>query len=67
MFRPVSEDEQRCHACRAVIDGEPAGRGYILFVRGDRPHVERPPLCADCAHAIGIAALIRAEWEEEEG
>ncbi|MCZ7680521.1 MAG: hypothetical protein M5U28_17860 [Sandaracinaceae bacterium] len=58
---------QRCHACDADIDGEPASRGYLLFQRGDRPHVERPPLCERCAHAIGMTALFRFWMEEDEG
>ena len=53
-----------CHACDAPIDGEPAGRGLLVFPRGDDLEVEEPALCARCAHAIGIVALWR--WEEEE-
>ena len=61
------ERELRCHACDAAIEGEPAGHGFLLFPRGDRPHVDRPPLCERCAHAIGITALWRFSVEEEEG
>jgi hypothetical protein len=28
---------------------------------------EEPPLCASCAHAIGMTALFRFEAEEDEG
>lgn len=59
--------EQRCHACDTPIVGEPAGRGFLLFLRGDRHEVERPPLCERCAHAIGMTALWRFWMEEDEG
>lgn len=57
----------RCHACNATIDGEPAGHGFILFVRGDKALRDRPPLCERCAHAIGMTAMLRFLEEEEEG
>lgn len=60
-------EKERCHACDTPIEGEPAGHGFLLFVRGDRPRVERPPLCERCAHAIGITALHRFWAEEDEG
>jgi hypothetical protein len=53
-----------CHACNTPIHGEPAGSGLLVFPRGDRVHYEEPPLCAQCAHAIGVTALWR--WAEEE-
>lgn len=53
-----------CHACDAPIEGEPAGHGLLVFPRGDGIHYEQPPLCPECAHAIGITALWR--WVEEE-
>lgn len=56
--------EVRCHACDSSIEGEPAGHGFLVFVRGDRPRVERPPLCERCAHAIGIT--VSRYWAEEE-
>lgn len=59
-------DEARCHACDATIDGEPAGHGLLLFVRGDAIEREEPPLCEACGLAIGMTAL----WnflDEEEG
>ena len=56
----------RCDACDAAIDGEPAGHGLLLFVRGDAIEREEPPLCEACGLAIGMTAL----WsflDEEEG
>jgi len=61
------ESELTCHACNTPIEGEPAGRGLMVFVRGDRVEYEEPPLCERCAHAISMAALYRWEIEEEEG
>lgn len=56
-----------CDACGAEINGEPAGRGLLLFPRGDDVLREEPPLCERCAHAISMAALARWEMEEEDG
>ncbi len=56
-----------CDACGAEIEGEPAGRGLLLFVRGDHLLREEPPLCDRCAHAIGMTALQRWEMEEDDG
>lgn len=56
-----------CDACGGEIDGEPAGSGLLLWVRGDNVEHEEPPLCAKCAHAIGMTALLRWEMEEDDG
>jgi hypothetical protein len=56
-----------CDACGAPITGEVAGRGLLLFPRGDGVAREEPPLCDSCALAIGITALWRFAEEEEEG
>lgn len=56
-----------CDACRATIGGEPAGRGLLLFVRGDDVEYEEPPLCASCALAVSVTALWRFAAQEEEG
>jgi hypothetical protein len=60
-------DRPTCHACDTPIEGEPAGHGFLLFPRGERPKIERPPLCERCADAIGITALWRYWLEEDEG
>ena len=61
------ESELTCHACNTPIEGEPAGRGLMVFVRGDRVEYEEPPLCERCALAISMTALDRIFFEEEEG
>ena len=53
-----------CDACGQAIEGEPSGKGLLVFPRGDTVHYEEPPLCARCAHAIAWTALWR--WAEEE-
>lgn len=63
----MNDDRPICHACDTPIEGEPASRGFLLFLRGDRTHIERPPLCERCAHAIGITAMWRYWLEEDEG
>ncbi|MDW8361135.1 MAG: hypothetical protein RMK74_01940 [Myxococcales bacterium] len=57
----------RCDACDAPIEGEPAGHGLLVFVRGDRVEREEPPLCERCAAAVTWAALGRIAVEEEDG
>lgn len=57
-----------CDACDKPLEGEPDGRGLLMWSRGDELRFEEPALCAKCAMAIGITAL--ATWsadEEEEG
>lgn len=65
-MRP-SDRPLRCDACGAAIPGEPAGRGLLLFPRGDEVLREEPPLCEACALAIGVTALHRFVEEEDEG
>lgn len=64
---PKRSPSERCDACGAEIRGEPAGRGLLLFVRGDDVVREEPPLCERCALAINLTALHRFIEEEEEG
>jgi len=61
---PPAPEEPVCDACDRRIEGEPGGRGYYVWARGEEVRRETPPLCASCAQAIGIAAL--AMWELEE-
>ena len=63
----LSEPLLTCHACDAEIEGEPAGHGLLLFVRGDDVTREEPPLCERCALAVSMTALDRIFFEEEEG
>jgi hypothetical protein len=65
---PVVDDTAvRCNACDVELEGEPAGHGLLVFVRGDDVVREEPPLCERCALAIGITALWGFADEEEEG
>ena len=58
-----------CDICSEPIDpaDDFAGKGTFLSVRGDEVRYEDVPLCATCATAIGMNALLRAEIEEDEG
>lgn len=68
MVSPMrTEEPLRCDACDAEIAGEPAGRGLLVFPRGDEVLREEPPLCEACALAIGVTALRLWEMEEEDG
>ncbi len=62
-----ASEEVRCDACAELIEGEPAGSGLYVWTRGDEVRYEEPPLCAQCATAIGITALATWSVEEEEG
>jgi len=71
---PLRTDEvPLCDACgvpvtdNAADEDDSRGHGTYLWVRGGRVEVERVPLCASCATAIGMTALGRWEIEEEEG
>jgi hypothetical protein len=45
----------------------PPGSGLYVWARGEQVRHEEPPLCSDCAAALGLTALARWEIEEEEG
>ncbi|MBM4359739.1 MAG: hypothetical protein FJ096_16675 [Deltaproteobacteria bacterium] len=66
LSRRQTEELPRCHACDAVIDGEPTATGLLVWSRGESVHMEEPPLCASCAAAIGLSALRRWAVEDEE-
>lgn len=80
LFAPharVSEQTESvwCDACGQPVAGDAdedvgygmPGSGVYLWKRGDRVCLEKVPLCATCASAIGMSALARWEIEEEEG
>ena len=62
---PECGESLRCNVCDCRIEGRPAGSGLLLWTRGDEVRFDAPPLCADCATNVGIAAL--AQWELEDG
>jgi hypothetical protein len=66
-------EAERCDACGGELSAEDEDAGYgmpgagmYLWTRGDEVRVEKAPLCASCASAIGVTALARWEIEEEE-
>jgi hypothetical protein len=72
LFEVVEADA--CDACGAPLAGSEdedgyqlAGSGVYMWTRGDSVRLEKAPLCASCAAAIGMTALARWEIEEEEG
>jgi hypothetical protein len=69
-----TSEPEACDACGGPLpehrddDGdELPGSAVYMWTRGDSVRVEKAPLCASCAAAIGVAALSRWEIEEEEG
>ena len=67
MVTPRLDEALSCHACDAPIEGEPAGHGMMVWVRGDEVVREELPLCERCALAVSMTALDRIFIEEEEG
>jgi hypothetical protein len=63
----TGQSSYRCDACGTEARGAPAGRGLLVFPRGDEILREEPPLCEKCALAINLTALHRFVEEEEEG
>jgi len=53
-----------CDVCGKIIKGEPAGKGLLLWTRGDEVREELPVLCETCAPAIAAAGGMK--WIEEE-
>jgi len=64
---PRHDEALICHACDAPIEGEAAGHGMMIWVRGDEVVREELPLCERCALAVSMTALDRIFIEEEEG
>ena len=63
---PVAEPPVlRCDGCERLIEGEPGGHGTYLRSREGEISIETVPLCSDCATAIGLAAQMDEEDEEE--
>lgn len=68
------EETRRCDVCAETVQPsddddsfDVAGRGLLMWTRGEERRYQEPPLCASCAAAIGVSALSRWEIEEEEG
>jgi hypothetical protein len=57
----------RCDMCGEPIEGEPAGRGLLLWTRGAVRIDEEPALCVGCSTTIGVTTLNALNVEEEEG
>ena len=72
-------DTHRCDVCAeplnpvatanddAASDDSGPSSGLLVWSRGEERRYQEPPLCAQCATAIGVSALQRWEIEEEEG
>jgi hypothetical protein len=59
--------DERCHVCDAPIEGEPVGRGLLLFPRGDHVESEEPALCESCSKLLDVSAYHRFWLFGEEG
>ena len=70
LFQKASAPQ--CDACGLPVtrDAEgsmaPSGSGLYVWARGDEVRYEEPPLCSDCAAAIGLTQLQLWEQEDDE-
>lgn len=69
-FREQAATSAVCDVCESAFEGEPAGRGLLVWASGDESglgeRLEEPPLCEKCATAIGLSALRQWQIDEEE-
>lgn len=56
-LRRPPEEQLRCSLCDRDIEGEPGGSGLFMWTRGDQVRFDEPPLCAQCATAVGVTAF----------
>ncbi|MBW2459178.1 MAG: hypothetical protein JRI68_32070 [Deltaproteobacteria bacterium] len=56
-LRNQPDDLPRCALCDRDIDGEPGGSGLFMWTRGEEVRFDEPPLCAQCATAVGVTAF----------
>jgi len=65
-------DEPTCDACGAPVPKDrentmaPSGSGLYVWARSGDVRYEEPPLCSDCAVAIGLTQLRLWEIEDDE-
>lgn len=67
-------ESHQCDVCSAPVEEEENeegfvvhGRGLLVWTRGEERRYQEPPLCPQCAAAVGMTALSRWEIEEDEG
>ncbi len=68
-------EANRCDVCSSPLETDddddmeagPSGRGLLVWSRGEERRYQEPPLCPQCAAAVGLTALQRWEIEEDEG
>jgi hypothetical protein len=61
-----SKPQPVCDVCGKPLEGEPAGRGLLLWTRGDEVRAEEPALCEKCAPAITAAGGMMWASDDEE-
>jgi hypothetical protein len=67
-----SAAEPACDACGLPVTRDPegsmapSGSGLYVWARGGDVRYEEPPLCSDCAAAIGLTQLRLWEIEDDE-
>lgn len=66
------DEATRCEICGCELAADDddelggAGKGALVWVRGDERREQEAPLCATCATTVGVTALRAWEAEEDE-
>lgn len=66
-LRGMTREISACSVCDRPIEGPAAGSGLFMWSRGGELRFEEPALCEDCAHLVGVSAMLRWEMEQNSG
>jgi hypothetical protein len=55
-----------CDLCDKACEGEPSGKGLLLWWRGTEMRYDEPPLCDECSSRITLGAMSKWALEDEE-
>lgn len=62
---PVAEPWS-CDVCGETFEGQPGGRGLLVWTRSDEVRYEEPPICERCSEKLAMGALWFWAREEDE-
>jgi hypothetical protein len=55
-----------CDLCDKTCEGQPSGKGLLLWWRGTEMRYDEPPLCEECSSRITLGAMSKWALEDEE-
>ncbi|MGC4064213.1 MAG: hypothetical protein QM784_06130 [Polyangiaceae bacterium] len=62
----ASATTYHCDLCDKACEGEPSGKGLLLWWRGTEMRFDEPPLCEECSSRITLGAMSKWALEDEE-